>query len=71
MQTSNALVTVTMCSAEPSTPVQPRIPAEANVVANCAVGFGDPDIVTVGALESGEGELEFWESLMVKVEEEV
>lgn len=60
-----------ICNAAPSAPVHPRVPADAKVVANCAVGFGAPETVTVGALESGVGELELAESEMVKVEEEV
>lgn len=47
------------------------MPADAKVVANCAVGFGAPETVTVGALGFGVGELELVESEMVKVEEEV
>lgn len=71
MQISSALVIVMICSAAPSTAVQPRMPADANVVANCAVGLGAPEIVTVGALASGVGELELVESDMVNVEEAV
>lgn len=60
-----------ICNVAPSAPVHPRIPADAKVVANCAVGFGAPETVTVGALESGEGELELAESEMLKMEDDV
>ena len=70
-QARSAVVIERICSAAPSTLVHPRMPADAKVVANCAVGFGAPETVTVGALGFGVGELELVESEMVKVEEEV
>ena len=69
MHARSTLVIDRIWSAAP--PVHPRMPADAKVVANCAVGFGAPEIVTVGALGLGVGELELVESDMVNVEEEV
>ena len=71
MHARSTLVIDRIWSAAPSAPVHPRMPADAKVVANCAVGFGAPEIVTVGALGLGVGELELVESDMVNVEEDV
>lgn len=62
------LSTAMICNEDSCTAFNPSMPFDeaGKVVTNCCVGFGAPEMVTVGAPAAGEGELELLESEIAK-----
>jgi hypothetical protein len=67
MQPTIVITTATTCGA-PTEILQAPLAKAGKVVANCCVGFGDPLIVTVGALAAGDGGLEEGEAFAARTE---